>query len=87
MARLELEGMGSLALGERELGGQVLAEVLDLADGVKDQFVGRLLKGDLVGSKGFLLLLTLKEGLLCSSLLGSLGASKVSIVQLSVDLL
>jgi len=83
---LELESMGSLALGEGELGGQVLAEVLDLVDGLKNDLVGGLLESDLVLSKGLLLLLTLEESLLSGSLLGSLGASEVGIVQLSIDL-
>ena len=78
--------MGSLALGEGELGGQVLAEVLDLVDGLKNDLVGGLLESDLVLSKGLLLLLTLEESLLSGSLLGSLGASEVGIVQLSIDL-
>jgi tRNA(Met) C34 N-acetyltransferase TmcA len=83
---LELESVGSLALGKGELGRQVLAEVLDLVDGLKDNLVGSLLEGDLVSGKGLLLLLTLEESLLSSGLLGSLGAGKVGIVQLSIDL-
>jgi len=83
---LELESVGSLTLGEGELGGQVLAEVLDLADGLEDNLIGGLLESDLVLGKGLLLLLTLEESLLSGDLLGGLGAGKVGIVQLSVDL-
>jgi len=78
--------VGSLTLGEGELGRQVLAEVLNLVDGLKDDLVGRLLESNLVLSKGLLLLLTLEESLLSGGLLGGLGASKVGIVQLSINL-
>jgi len=78
--------VGGLALGEGELGTQVLAEVLDLVDGINDQLVSRLLKSNLVRGKGLLLLFTLEESFLCGGLLCSLGASKVGIVQLGIDL-
>jgi len=83
---LELESVGGLTLGEGELGRQVLAEVLDLVDSLKDNLVGGLLESDLVLGKGLLLLLTLEESLLSGGLLGGLGAGKVGIVQLSIDL-
>ena len=78
--------MGSLALGKRELGRQVLAKVLDLVDGLKDNLVSGLLESDLVLGKGLLLLLTLEESLLSGGLLGRLGAGEVGIVQLSINL-
>jgi hypothetical protein len=84
---LELESVGSLALGERELGGQVAAEVLNLVDGLQDDLVGGLLESDLVLGNGLLLLLTLEESLLGGGLLGDLGAGEESIVQLGIDLL
>lgn len=53
--RLELDEVGELTLGERELGVEVSSQVGDLADNFEHLGVELLLIGDPVGIDGLLL--------------------------------